>query len=148
MTIRLAQPTEYEHLSRLWLQASLKSHYFIPAAYWLANRKLMKELYLPAAENYLYQSAQGIAGFVSLMDDTIAALFIAPEQQGQGIGKQLLNHVKTLRPQLQLNVFLQNHRAKIFYQKHGFSIVKKGLDAATDEWQLTMVYPKLQEFNT
>ncbi|GHG58903.1 hypothetical protein GCM10010919_00960 [Alishewanella longhuensis] len=104
----------------------------------------MKELYLPAAENYLYQSAQGIAGFVSLMDDTIAALFIAPEQQGKGIGKQLLNHVKTLRTQLRLNVFLQNHQAKAFYQKQGFSIVNKGLDSATDEWQLTMIYPQLQ----
>lgn len=141
MSIRPAIPAEYELLSLIWLQASLQSHRFVPASFWLQQMPLIKEQYLPAADNYVYIDAQGVAGFLSLMQDTIAALFVAPERQGQGIGYALINYAKQLRRKLQLEVFLQNHQACIFYQRQGFAVAAKTRHAETAEWQLKLVFP-------
>lgn len=50
----------------------------------------------------------------------------APEHRGMGIGKQLIGFVRdTLRyKHIELEVFSKNKRAKAFYEREGFKIVK------------------------
>ena len=35
-----------------------------------------------------------MVGFVSLLDDVLAAIFVAPTEQGHGIGSALLEHAR------------------------------------------------------
>ena len=56
-------------------------------------------------------------------------IYVHQKTQGQGIGKQLIDHiVNQLRPQgihtLRLNVNRQN-KARLFYEKLGFEVVKE-----------------------
>ncbi|MFC6488059.1 GNAT family N-acetyltransferase [Nitratireductor sp. GCM10026969] len=47
-------------------------------------------------------------------------LFIAPEAQGKGIGRQLIAHAVTLKGDLRLEVFARNEGARRFYRRTGF----------------------------
>ncbi|MEM7472444.1 MAG: GNAT family N-acetyltransferase [Pseudomonadota bacterium] len=59
----------------------------------------------------------GLAGFISVLDREVAALFVHPVQQGQGIGSALLRHFPG---PLSLEVFETNLKARAFYHWHGF----------------------------
>ncbi|MEO3811038.1 GNAT family N-acetyltransferase [Sphaerisporangium sp. B11E5] len=64
-----------------------------------------------------------VAGFVTYAIDQVGHLFVAPEQQGQGVGADLLRHAQRSRPQgLTLRTFLVNTRARRLYERLGFVV--------------------------
>lgn len=137
--IRRLQNADADRVMALWLGANLKAHDFIPAAYWRNNFEPVKEM-LPQAEVYVYESAGEIQGFVGLTGDYIEGIFIADEMQSQGIGKHLLDHIKTGKDTLHLNVYKKNTRAIRFYQREGFVIQREGLDESTGEKEYAMFW--------
>ncbi|WFF42086.1 N-acetyltransferase [Salinicola endophyticus] len=137
-SIRAATPRDLPAMTQIWLEASCTAHDFVPASFWRNQRQAMQEVYLPAAENHVYVVAEAVVGFLSLCDSTLAALFVAPSQQGRGVGGALLAHAQTRRDALELQVYQQNEGAVRFYQTHGFIIVASGVDAHTGapEWHM------------
>lgn len=76
-------------------------------------------------------SPVGFASFSRLEQETfkLHKLYILPESQKTGAGKELLQFVETAAKNLggkllQLNVN-RNNNAKFFYEKNGFSIIKQ-----------------------
>ena len=130
--IRKMQPADLEPVLNFWLAATLQAHSFIDPAYWHNNLEPVRQM-LPQAEVYVYaKAADGQPlGLIGLDGDYIAGLFVAPEAQAQGIGKQLLDYAKSLRSQLTLRVYQQNERALRFYQREGFQIENEQIDEAT-----------------
>lgn len=130
--IRKMQPADLEPALELWLAANLQAHGFIDPAYWHDNLEPLRQM-LPQAEVYVYAEAAESAplALIGLEGDYIAGLFVAPEAQTQGIGKQLLDYAKILRSQLTLRVYRQNERALNFYQREGFQITDSQIDEAT-----------------
>lgn len=64
----------------------------------------MENKYLPLAQNYvIMQDEHTIGGFVSMIDEYLAALFI--RAQRKGYGKLLLDWVKQQHAEIQLKVF-------------------------------------------
>lgn len=59
---------------------------------------------------------------------------VHPDHQGQGAGKQLLDHVTALGRSMILTVKKNNHRALRLYKRHGFRIV--GHFSAAGAWAL------------
>lgn len=120
----------------IWLAGSLQAHHFIEREYWESQQEAMAERYLPSAQTYVLEEQGRLLGFVSLMDDYLAAIFVDPTEQQRGLGQRLLNYAKELRSQLQLKVYTANEPAVRFYQKHGFSIIEETRDEATgaSEW--------------
>ena len=55
-----------------------------------------------------------------------------------GVGRQLLDHVKTSRWQLRLQVYRKNLRAAAFYRREGFRVLEEGVDPETGEAELLM----------
>lgn len=49
------------------------------------------------------------------------------------MGRQLLDHVKTSRGQLRLQVYRKNLRAAAFYRREGFRVLEEGVDPETGE---------------
>lgn len=72
-------------------------------------------------------SAMGeIVGFLTMGDGTIHNLYIQPGHQGRGLGHALIQTAKTSSAgELQLWVFEPNKGAIRFYQRHGFTTLRK-----------------------
>ena len=95
---------------------------------------------LPQAEVYVYETDQGIQGFLGLSGEYIEGLFVSEEAQAHGIGKCLLDDAKDRKPALRLNVYQKNVRAIRFYRREGFQIQCEGLDAATGKPDCEMIW--------
>ena len=98
----------------------------------------MKEIYIPSAETYVFEEGNELKGFISLVGDTVAALFVSPRYQGEGIGKQLILKSKALREKLILTVYKENERSIEFYRKSGFEIIHEQIDHHTGHAEVVM----------
>ncbi|WP_027721857.1 GNAT family N-acetyltransferase [Maridesulfovibrio zosterae] len=140
--IREVRSDEYQYLSELWLRTSIKAHSFVPQNFWVSNLSVMRDEYLPASETWLIEDESNIVGFMCLVDDQLAALFIAPEKQGRGLGALLIEKAKKLRSRLELSVYTQNTGAVVFYEKHGFAILVEQQDVHTGFAELVMCWDR------
>lgn len=136
--IRNYRKTDLEEMVRIWYEASVIAHSFIPASFWALQKSAMKEKYLPLAENFVFQEEGQIVGFISLVGERVCALFVAPGMQGRGIGRALLEHAKTLRGRLSLNVYRENESALRFYEMCGFVAAGEEVDEYTGCMQILM----------
>ncbi|UIR57384.1 N-acetyltransferase [Sphingobacterium sp. SRCM116780] len=136
--IREAQQEDIDQLVNIWYEASIVAHDFIPESYWKENKQLMSDHYLPASEVYVATDGQIRVGFIALVEDDIAAIFVLPAYQGQGKGSLLLNHAKKLRDRLLLKVYKKNLSSVGFYQAQGFTIIDESIDEQTGENEYVM----------
>ena len=83
-----------------------------------------------------------VTGFISLINNYIAALFVPPDRQGQGIGQTLMAHVKQQHPELELNVYAENTQALAFYKRQGFTVTREQTDEQTGRQEFTMKYQR------
>lgn len=142
ISIRKMHLSEAGELADLWLKISLKAHDFIPAGYWIENKTLMAEKYLPNAEVYVAEDKEGILGFVALIDNHVASLFVENEKQGKGIGSLLVNYAKALRTELSLKVYQKNEKSVTFYNSKGFTVLSETIDEPTGEKEFAMKWLK------
>ena len=97
---------------------------------------------MPEAEIYVFDSEDGILGFLGLQEDYIAGIFVGENNRGRGIGKHLLQCAKQNHDSLSLHVYLKNERAVRFYEKEGFHIAGKQTDIETGEQEYLMEWKK------
>lgn len=140
--IRLLNTKDMEDVVELWLRGSLESHDFIDPDYWRSMKVEMREKYLPMATSYVIEDDGAIVGFVSMVDEYLAALFVEGAQQNKGYGKQLVNYIKELYASIHLRVYQNNVNATRFYQKNGFFIVEEGVDGRTSQKEYVMSWSK------
>ena len=137
--IRKLQDADIDRVADIWLDANLKAHSFISPQYWKGNFETVKKM-LPQAEVYVYENDREIWGFIGLNGEYIEGIFVSGEMQSRGIGKRLLDFVKTKKTELRLNVYQKNVRAIRFYQREGFKILREGMDEATGEKDYEMTW--------
>ncbi|MEN8416047.1 N-acetyltransferase [Acinetobacter radioresistens] len=142
INIRPASSDDFDKLVDIWFEASIRAHHFIPESYWEENKAEMQNNYLPRSEVYLAEDEQQIYGFIALVENEIAAIFVAPDQQGKGIGKLLISHAKNLRPQLVLNVYQDNKNSIAFYKSEGFEVVQESFETETQSKVFVMSWIK------
>ena len=86
---------------------------------WIAERE-------PGADLNASGGCAKIVGFLSMGDGTVHNLYIKPGYQGQGIGHALIETAKASSGgQLMLWVFEPNEGAIRFYERHGFTTLRK-----------------------
>ena len=139
MMIRKLQDADIDRVADIWLDANLKAHSFISPQYWKGNFETVKKM-LPQAEVYVYENDREIWGFIGLNGAYIEGIFVSGEMQSRGVGKRLLDFVKTKKTELRLNVYQKNMRAIRFYQREGFKILREGMDEATGEKDYEMTW--------
>lgn len=118
-----------------WYEASVIAHSFLPAEFFAAERAQIAEDWLPLARTFVYEVDHHVVGFVSLIDSVVGGLFVHPDHQGQGIGRALLDHARSLRPSLELDVFEENVIGRRFYAAYGFVVVRTHTDPQTAHTQ-------------
>lgn len=129
--IRKYTEDDMDTILEIWLSASIQAHGFISAEFWQANLENMRNIYLPASEVYVYELNSDVVGFYALHQNSLAALFVKPKQQGNGIGKQLLTHAKNQRPILTLCVYKENQASYQFYLSQSFRVIAEKKDEHT-----------------
>ena len=141
--IRQFKKNDLPAVMQIWIDTNIKAHDFIPKEYWESNYEIVKEI-LPDAEIYVHEdvTAGFIDGFIGLTDNYIAGIFVKEDKQSKGIGKQLLNYVKNIKPNISLSVYQKNTKAVRFYKREQFQIVSENVDDITNEKEFIMEWNK------
>ncbi|RYD03549.1 hypothetical protein N752_19270 [Desulforamulus aquiferis] len=115
-----------------WYDASIIAHNFIPEEFWASEKDNIKQNYLPVVETYVAEIEGKVVGFISLIENFIGGLFIAPLYQGKGIGSELIKKACSVKEkELVVEVYKENLKAQEFYKKCGFEIFGERVQAET-----------------
>lgn len=125
-TIRKLKNEELDKVMEIWKLSTIKAHNFIEKEYWENNYNVVKDVYIPMSETFVYDDGEIIRGFISIINNEfIGALFIDINCQGLGLGSKLIDYVSNKYKKLGLAVYKENEGAVKFYQKKGFKIIKE-----------------------
>ncbi|VTP62246.1 Uncharacterized N-acetyltransferase YjaB [Leclercia adecarboxylata] len=114
---------DVEPLLALWLESTTVAHPFIDAQYWQESEPVVREVYLPSAETWVWEEKGQLRGFISVMQSAyVGALFVEPAYAGQGIGHALIHHVQQRYPSLSLEVLPEEQSGGEFLPCSGFRI--------------------------
>ena len=141
--IRKFKEDDLNTVMQIWFDTNIKAHHFISRQYWIDNYEMVKDI-LPKKEIYVYEddNTNQIDGFIGLMDNYIAGIFVNKNNQSRGIGKQLLDYVKEIKETLNLSVYQKNIRAISFYQREQFVIQFEHIDNDNSEKEFIMTWSK------
>ena len=140
--IRKFQISDTEQVMKLWFSGNMDAHSFAPEKYWKSHFDEVQEA-LQQADVFVYDADGKVLGFIGLINEYIAGIFVDKNYRCTGIGTQLLNFVKEKQDTLSLKVYQENPRAVAFYHREKFSILSEGMDEATGKKEYTMLWKKV-----
>jgi putative acetyltransferase len=123
--IRRALPADAGVLLALWERSVRATHEFLTEDDIVGLRPHVAEaLGDDALELWVLADANDVPiGFMGLVGDDIAALFLEPAHRGTGGGRRLVEHAQALRGgELTVDVNEQNPAATGFYEALGFVV--------------------------
>lgn len=118
--IRRFRENDVETLIEIWRTASEVATPFLSAKFMAAEPDNIRNVYMPNAETWVYETDDTVVGFIALIGDEVGAIFVHPDTQGHGIGRALMDHAANLRDSLFLDVFKENAIGRHFYDRYGF----------------------------
>ena len=139
--IRKFETQDLGTVMQIWLHGNLNAHAFIAASFWRGHFEMVRDLLLQA-ELYVHENEapRQIDGFIGLTENHIEGIFVAKAARSKGIGKALLDYVKSRRPRLDLSVYQKNERALAFYRREQFVVQSEGIDEDTNEAEVQMLW--------
>lgn len=143
--IRPVKDSDIGILLNIWLEASTQAHKFVEPKVWQQKLPTMRDVYLPASKVFVFEQDGKIYGFYALHEDSLVALFVAPNEQKKGIGKMLLQHALAQCPTLHLRVYKNNKHSYEFYLAQGFVVDAEQIDSHTGEVEYSMWYNQSHE---
>lgn len=118
--IRPYRAEDRDRLVDIWLAASRMGHPFLGEERLIAQLEVVRDTYLPMADNWVAEVNGRPAGFIGLIDRFIGGLFVDPEIHGAGIGRGLIEHAAARLGHLDVGVYADNASAVEFYRRRGF----------------------------
>lgn len=135
--IRKFQMEDREPVMKLWLETNIEAHDFVDESYWRGSFDAVSEI-IPTSEVYVYETDGKVIGFIGLMENYIAGIFVDGKSRSKGIGKKLLDYAKERKNKLTLQVYQKNERAVSFYKREGFTVMAERIDENTSEIEYEM----------
>ena len=89
------------------------------------DRGFIRDHILPRYRVTVAERDGRIVCFLSEEPGWIENLYVAPDCLGTGVGSALLADAKSRNDRLELWCFLENRRARAFYEKHGFEELER-----------------------
>ncbi|QND54126.1 acetyltransferase [Phyllobacterium sp. 628] len=121
MIIRPRENDDIPELVAIWESAVRATHHFLSEDDIQFFLPLVREEALPGMEVWVAETPSGKRlGFMGLDEAKVEMLFVDPARHGQGTGRRLLDHARTLKGPLSVDVNEQNPDAHGFYLKYGF----------------------------
>ena len=119
--IREYENKDLTELLDAWYSASKVAHPFLSEEFFEQERKNIASIHLPNAETWVYELDGAVVGFIALIGNEVGAIFLDPKYHGKGIGRALMDHARSIRGVLELDVFKDNTIGRGFYEKCGFT---------------------------
>jgi len=136
--IRKYEDKDLEDLLEAWYSASELAHPFLSEEFFNQERQKIPSFYLPNAETWVYEQNGTVIGFIALIGNEVGAIFLDPKSHGKGIGRALMDHAKSIRDVLELDVFKDNSIGRNFYNKYGFNEEYEHIHKETGFMQLRL----------
>ena len=137
--IRKHLDNDLEQIMKVWQESSTMAHPFLNPVFVEKVKTDMRTMYIPNSETWVYENDQGIIGFISMMDNEIAGLFVLPQNQSSGVGTKLVNFVSDFNDTLEVEVFDKNEIGRAFYNKYGFKLLKEFMHEESGEKVLRLI---------
>ena len=146
--IRKFETQDLGTVMQIWLHGDLDAHAFIAASFWRGHFEIVRDM-LPQAELYVHENeaTRQIDGFIGLTENHIEGIFVVKSARSKGIGKALLEYVKSRKPRLTLSVYQKNQRALAFYRREQFVVQSEGIDEDTNEAEIQMLWTRQAQRN-
>lgn len=126
MKIEKAAEADYQSLIIIWERAVRATHDFLSETDLLELKSLILNQYFKAVELTVAKNDAGkLLGFCGVSGCNLEMLFIAPEEQGKGVGRLLTQHVISVQGVTSVDVNEQNEPALEFYKQLGFKVVAR-----------------------
>jgi putative acetyltransferase len=123
--IRKHTENDLDEIINIWYNSSTLAHPFLDSTFVEKVKKDMREIYIPNSETWIFEENNSPIGFISMLDNEIGGLFVMPNHHFKGIGTQLVNFVKKLHNELEVEVFEKNLIGRSFYDKYGFKKINQ-----------------------
>ncbi|MFE3882553.1 GNAT family N-acetyltransferase [Streptomyces lydicus] len=140
MIIRRYRASDQDVVTDLWSRAVQRAHPFLGEEDRGERARILREADLVRAENaenWVAEREGSVVGLLGLLPGGtgegsgeapgagagagVGGLVVAPEAQGGGIGRELLEHAASLHGALALEVFEGNGTARRFFARQGFT---------------------------
>jgi GNAT superfamily N-acetyltransferase len=134
-TIRPARPDEYDEVARVWMESWVSTGLEEGSQYLLANlRARVRHEMEKGWSLYVADDDGRTAAMLALHlpDRYLDQLFVAPDYQGKGLGRQLLAFTrKHLPDEIWLRCVRENDKAWRWYEREGFAFEKQEVEFKT-----------------
>jgi GNAT superfamily N-acetyltransferase len=133
--IRLALPHEYDEVARVWMESWVSTGLAEASNFLLANlRERVRQEIDGGWSLFVAEDDGRFAAMLALHlpDKYLDQLFVAPEHQGKGIGRQLLAFTRQRLPdEIWLRCVRENEKAWRWYEREGFVYEREEVASAT-----------------
>lgn len=124
-------------LLNVWEQSVRATHLFLSDAEVKNIKKYVPQV-LAGVEHLIIAECEKTVAFMGIQNRRLEMLFVAPEERGKGVGKQLLQYGIGNYGVFEVTVNEQNSQAVGFYEHMGFKTYKQ-----TDSDEQGNPYPLL-----
>lgn len=140
--IRDYHATDIDAVIALWRRSSDLAHPFLTPAFQDRVQDMLRGIFAAGtAEVSVAQDDGRVVGFIAMIGDQIAGLFVDPAFLGKGHGRALVEVAKTGRETLTVEVFAANGIGRAFYDRAGFS---KSSESIHDDTGETLLHLQLR----
>jgi ribosomal protein S18 acetylase RimI-like enzyme len=134
-TIRPARPDEYDEIARIWMNSWASTGLDEPSNFLLAKLRARIPMEVERGWSLYVADDDGtLAAMLALHlpDCYLDQLFVAPEYQGNNVGRMLLAFTrKHLPDQIWLRCVRENEKAWRWYEREGFVFEKEQVEPMT-----------------
>jgi len=133
--IRLARASEYDEVARIWMESWVSTGLEDASNFLLAKLRARVPMEIEKGWSlYVADDNGNLAAMLALHlpDRYLDQLFVAPEYQGDGLGRQLLTFTRQHLPdEIWLRCVRENEKAWRWYEREGFVIEKEQVEPTT-----------------
>ncbi|HVX78720.1 MAG TPA: GNAT family N-acetyltransferase [Bradyrhizobium sp.] len=133
--IRLARPEEHDEVARVWMDSWVSTGLAEESEFLLANLQARIQREIDNGWSLFVADAGGrLAAMLALHvpNRYLDQLFVAPEYQGQSLGRRLLAFSRQQMPdQIRLCCVRENEKAWRWYERQGFVFEHETVEPAT-----------------
>jgi GNAT superfamily N-acetyltransferase len=132
--IRRARPEDAEEIAETFVR-SIGTLEFLPPIHTETEHRHFITAVVPRDhELWVAEDGGSVVGLAAVGDRTLGHLYVHPEHSGRGIGTELLDAVKELRPDgFTLWTFPANERACRFYERRGLRAIQRTDGSGNEE---------------